>query len=220
MRKDQEAIAGERYIRNLIAEGEHQKLDFKFAVNDSRKIARSLVAFGNTEGGKLLLGVKDNGAIAGVRSEEEYFMLEAAAQLYCKPEIPIKAKNWLVEGKTVLEVDIPKMKAPCFVKDENNQWRAYVRVADQNILANRVLLEFWKRKKVPKGTFVEYSKAENELLNYLSSHSTISLSAFTKVAHITHTEAEDILVNLMSLGIIEIHLHEKGASYSLKEVHS
>lgn len=220
MRKDQEALAGERYIKNLIAEGEHQQLDFKFAVNDSRKIARSFVAFANTKGGKLLLGVKDNGALAGVRSEEEYFMLEAAAQLYCKPEIPIKAKNWLVEGKTILEVDIPKMKTPCFVRDEKNQWKAYVRVDDQNILANRVLLEFWKRKKVPSGTYVEYSKAENELLSYLSNHEKISLTAFTKLAHITHAEAEEILINLLSMGIIDIHLHEKGANYSLKEVHS
>ena len=56
------------YIEKLIEQGEHQHLDFKFAVNDSRKIARSLVAFANTTGGKLLIGVKDNGTIAGVRT--------------------------------------------------------------------------------------------------------------------------------------------------------
>jgi predicted HTH transcriptional regulator len=54
------------YIKNLIKQGEHQQLDFKFEITDSKKIARSLVAFANTDGGKLLIGVKDNGAIAGV----------------------------------------------------------------------------------------------------------------------------------------------------------
>ncbi|MCK4854687.1 MAG: ATP-binding protein, partial [Bacteroidales bacterium] len=60
-------------------------LDFKFEISDARKIARTLVAFSNTDGGKLLIGVKDNGKIAGIRSEEEYHMLEAAAELYCRP---------------------------------------------------------------------------------------------------------------------------------------
>ena len=60
-------------IEELIAQGEHQQLDFKFEVSDSKKIARTLSAFANTDGGRLLIGVKDNGAIAGVRSDEEYY---------------------------------------------------------------------------------------------------------------------------------------------------
>ena len=44
------------YISSLILEGEHQQQDFKFGITDSRKIARSLVAFANTDGGRLLIG--------------------------------------------------------------------------------------------------------------------------------------------------------------------
>jgi len=47
-------------IYKLIAQGEHQQQDFKYCISDSRKIARSLVAFANTDGGRLLVGVKDN----------------------------------------------------------------------------------------------------------------------------------------------------------------
>ena len=67
------------YIHSLIAEGEHQQQDFKFEISDARKIAKSLSAFANTEGGRLLIGVKDNGKIAGIRSDEEKYMMEAAA---------------------------------------------------------------------------------------------------------------------------------------------
>ena len=48
-------------IEALIEQGEHQQLDFKFEVSDSKKIARTLSAFANTDGGRLLIGVKDNG---------------------------------------------------------------------------------------------------------------------------------------------------------------
>ena len=69
------------YIHALIAEGEHQQQDFKFEISDARKIAKTLSAFANTDGGRLLIGVKDNGKIAGVRSEEEKYMIEAATLL-------------------------------------------------------------------------------------------------------------------------------------------
>jgi len=42
------------YIQKLIEQGEHQQLDFKFEISDSQKIARSLVAFANTDGGKII----------------------------------------------------------------------------------------------------------------------------------------------------------------------
>ena len=41
-----------------------------------------------------LIGVKDNGSITGINSAEEYHMLEAAANMYCRPEIHFKAKEW------------------------------------------------------------------------------------------------------------------------------
>ena len=66
------------YLQQLIAEGEHQQQDFKFEISDARKIARSLSAFSNTDGGRLLIGVKDNGRIAGVRSEEEIYKLNTS----------------------------------------------------------------------------------------------------------------------------------------------
>ena len=82
-----------KYIQSLIDQGENQVLDFKFEISDARKIARTLVAFSNTDGGKLLIGVKDNGKIAGIRSEEEYHMIDAAAELYCRPVVPFKVQK-------------------------------------------------------------------------------------------------------------------------------
>ena len=56
-----------RYIRNLISEGEHQQQDFKYRVSDAMKLAKSVSAFANTDGGRLLIGVRDDGNMSGVR---------------------------------------------------------------------------------------------------------------------------------------------------------
>src|ERR1035437_8606807 len=118
----------------MIAEGEHQQQDFKYCINDSRKIAISLVAFANTDGGRLLLGIRDNGSVAGVRSDEEYYMVEAAANLYSKPPILFHTQIWKAEGKTVLEINIHKsLERPHFAQDEKGKWLAYIRKGDQNI---------------------------------------------------------------------------------------
>ena len=80
--KNFRAIHDKEYILELIEEGEHEMQDFKFSISDSRKIARSISAFANHSGGRLLVGVKDNGNIAGIRSEEEFYMIEQAAEMY------------------------------------------------------------------------------------------------------------------------------------------
>ena len=98
----------DNYVQELILQGEHQQQDFKFEISDARKIAKSLSAFANTDGGRLLIGVKDNGKIAGVRSEEEAYMIESAANVYCSPEVRFSMTQHRVEGKVVLEVSIPE----------------------------------------------------------------------------------------------------------------
>ena len=204
------------YIQNLISQGEHQTLDFKFGITDSRKIARSMAAFSNAEGGTLLIGVKDNGAVAGVRSEEEYYMIEAAASMYCKPEIPFEAKSYNEEGKTVLEILIPKNDQEIhYAQDDQGKWLEYVRIDDQNILVNNIWIRVWKRGRLPKGTFITFTDHERLLLSSLLAKGNITLSAFCKLAAIPRKKAENILVNLISLKVVNMIFTDQGVLYGL-----
>ncbi|MEZ5198149.1 MAG: ATP-binding protein [Bacteroidales bacterium] len=206
------------YIHKLIAQGEHHQLDFKFEISDSRKIAKTFVAFANTDGGKLLIGVKDNGNIAGVRSEEEKYMSEAAAQMYCSPNVKFDHKEWVVDGKKVLEITIHKGdEKPYYALDEEDHWKVYIRVGDQNILANKVLINAWKRKARPEGTYINYSEKERLLLEYLEATEYISLSKFRKLANVSTYRAENILTNFLALDIIAVEISEKQIRYKLSK---
>lgn len=200
----------------LIAQGEHQQQDFKYCINDSRKIAKSLVAFANTDGGRLLVGVKDNGKIAGVQSEEEYYMVEAAAKIYSNPPIPFEVQQWEAEGKTVLEIQIEaSVNRPHYAENNERQWVAYIRRNDENILANRVLLKSWELQRNPEGLLFTYDDARKALVNYLETHSEITLSKFARIAQISRFTAEDILAEFLNLGCISIELHNTPVTYSL-----
>lgn len=206
------------YIKKLIEAGEGQHLDFKFEVNDSRKIARSLVAFANTSGGTLLIGVKDNGAIAGVRSEEEYFMLHAAATMYCKPEIKFSTHEWNIDKKRVLEITVQHDPDVLFrAMDNDGRWLVYVRVDDHNLLANRVYLQARRRREMKEGVYLAYTEKEKFLLGYLNNNASITLAKFIKLAGIAKRQAERILANFIALNIIDQVMTENGCFYKLKE---
>ena len=209
------------YIRELIARGENQHLDFKFEISDARKIARTLSAFANSDGGKLLIGVKDNGIISGIRTDEEEYMIESAAHLYCKPAIDYKLKKWNVDGRWVLEATIRKSQnRPHYAKDDEGNWIAFVRVADQNLQANRVLLKVWNNKNSKRGTLLKYGNEEKSLITYLERNPYITLSKFTRIAHTSRHIAETILVKMISLNILDVEVTEKAVMYKLRPEYS
>lgn len=207
---------GRDYIHELISQGEHQQQDFKFEISDARKIAKSLSAFSNTEGGRLLVGVKDNGKIAGVRSEEEMYMIEAAAKLYCKPQVNCQMFTHEAEGHTVLEVIIPKGDhAPYYAKDEDNRYKAYIRIKDENILASPVHLRLWQCAHTRKGAFIHYSVQEQQLLDYLTRNPRITLPQYCKLTGIPRPKAVNTLAKFISFGLIEPIYAEKTFYYQL-----
>ncbi len=205
-----------KYIADLIAGGESITLDFKFEISDSRKIAKTLVAFANTQGGKLLIGVKDNGKIAGVRTNEELFMIESAANLYSRPKIKYTVKPWSIGDKTIVELTVLQgNKKPYYAKDYDNSWKAYVRVADQNILADRVLIGVWKYRK-KRTVKISYSRKEQFLIDYLNENDGITFDEFVELAEISAAEAEKILIDFVMLDIITVEISEKKTVYKIK----
>ena len=201
-------------IVSLIEQGEHQQLDFKFEVSDSKKIARTLSAFANTDGGRLLIGVKDNGHISGIRSEEEYYMIEAASKMYTRPEVPFEATRWDINGKVVLEVYIaPSLDKPHTAPDKEDKYKAYIRVADENILANEVLALAWKKKCKPEGTLLKISKPVEVLFDYLEHNPYIHINQFCRIGRINYYTARNILSDLLAIDALQYVVEDKRIYY-------
>lgn len=192
------------YIHSLIAEGEHQRQDFKFEISDARKIAKTFSAFANTDGGRLLIGVKDNGKIAGVRSDEEQYMIEAAAQLYCRPEVEYRMQTYRVEGRSVLLVEIEESRQkPVYAKDETGKQLAYLRIRDENILATPVHLRVWQQSGSPVGELMEYTERERLLLELLQENDRLSLNRYCRLTRLSRRTAEHLLAKFVRYGIVE-----------------
>ncbi|MBN2636562.1 MAG: ATP-binding protein [Prolixibacteraceae bacterium] len=204
------------YIYKLIEEGEHQRQDFKYCINDSKKIARSLVAFANTNGGRLLIGVKDNGKIVGISTDEEYYMVESAAKIFSEPPINFSTKQWQVEGKTVLEITIePSEKKPHFAKDDNGKWLAYLRINDENVLAHKIQINVWKKQNSTKGIRFSYSDDEKFLIDFLHQNTTTSFSKYLRNANISRRKAENILTDFVLMDVVRMNTSKEGTIFKL-----
>lgn len=207
-------------IKRLILEGENVSLDFKKTISSAEKIAKTLVAFANNKGGKLLIGVADDGAIKGVKSEEEEkYMINKAAHQLCKPAIEPKFEEVYLDGKVVLVVDIPQSDSkPHYAMDENKKWWVYFRVKDKSILASKIIVDVLKQGNRETGQLIAYSEHEKKLLQYLEEHGRITLKEYSKLTRSAYKKAQKIMVSLILTGVILPHTSEKEEYFTVADL--
>lgn len=206
------------YVLRYIAEGEHQMQDFKMRIDDSKKIARTVSAFANTDGGRLLIGVKDNGSISGVRAEEELHMMEAAAKMYVNPPVDFSVQAWKVDGRTVLEVYIePSRSRPHLAQLHDGTWKAFVRHNDQNLLAPAVLLHVWKSDDTEKPQKYFHTEREKKIFTALNDSGQLTQNQLVKLTEIPRPAMTTLLARLIRWGLIEIVYQQDKPFYKLTE---
>ena len=175
-----------------------------------------MVAFANNEGGRLLVGVSDDGTISGVKSEEEEkYMLTQAAHLYCRPALELKFEEIRVEDKIVLVVEVPRSGTkPHYALAEDKKWWVYIRVNDKSVLASKIVVEVLKRENDEQGVLIEYSSKEKVLLEYLSENQRITSREYSSMLNLSRRNTQRILVSLVLSGVIRIHTTGKEEYYT------
>ena len=205
--KDLPHHKGRRLISELVAEGEHQHQDFKFAISDARKIARSISAFANAGGGRLLIGVKDNGTIAGVRNEEDVYVVEQAAQRYCRPAVEVEFTAYTVDSNiVVIKASIPQAaRRPVKCQEPDGSWRAYYRVDDENIVAHPLMVRAWQTTSSVK---FELTDEVSRMLECLDrDEKGFDVAELAQQIGISEHRCRTIIVSLAASGVIGFTYH-------------
>ena len=203
-----------RYLLSLIQEGEHQQQDFKYRVDDARKLARSVSAFANTDGGRLLIGVRDDGMIAGVKSEGEIHVMHQAAYKYCQPEASIRFDTYHADGKAVVMATIPPSdKRPVCAPDEDGRMRAYIRIKDENIVASPVLFKLWQESQQPQGALVAYDEDIRRLLGVMEA--SLTLNRLVRLVRLPRPRVVALLAHLIRFGTVKWEYIDQEFLFSL-----
>lgn len=216
MLKDFDQNISTRNLHELIAAGEHENQDFKYKISDSKKIARTLSAFSNTSGGRLLIGVRDSGQIAGVKDEDDIYMIESASEVWCKPAVPVVVYAHHIEGKTVWEILVEECKDKPVCVDESDGLRAYYRDRDENFRANSVLVELWRQEALNESkSAVRFSDQERKLVDYLKTYESASVSKSAKILGLNRRKSIEVLARLIRWDVIGWERTKDGFRYFL-----
>ena len=210
-------MSDKQYLQRLISEGEHQQQDFKYRVSDARKLAKSVSAFANTDGGRLLIGVRDDGQMSGVRSEEEIYMMHQAAYRYCRPEASIKFDTYHVDGRTIVVATVPPSdKRPIRALGSDDEPRAYIRIADENIVASPVHLAIWHDAQSPRGAMMTYSDHVRKILDTLRTEP-MTLNQLVRRSAIPRPKTITLLARLIRFNVVLCEHTEQQFLFRLRE---
>jgi len=208
-----------RRLATLISGGEGIRLEFKRKASFPDKIVKEMIAFANTNGGTVLIGVDDDGNMAGLRyPEEEAHVIQKAIQKYCRPLFEFEEHIILLSSKkSILRYDIPQSaKRPHHFRISSRKRETYIRVRDMSIKASHEMVEVVRRSRQAKNIQFTYGAHESALMRYLDDHPFITLGEFQELCGLDPFMASRKLVTLVLANVIRITPTEKGDLYSRK----
>jgi hypothetical protein len=206
-----------RQLRNLVSKGEGFQLEFKRKAAFPEKIVREMIAFANSKGGILLLGIGDDGSIPGLKHPEDESHVVMQALKKCKPQLPVR-ETFIPIGpnRSVIQYEVSEsIRKPHYFVTSELLKESFVRVEDKSIKASREMREIAKRSQKQKDIRFHYGEYERMLMQYLDQHHTITLKEFTELSGLKRFTASRKLILLVLADVLHITPHEKGDIFSL-----
>jgi len=194
-----------RIIEKWIEDGEGARIDFKTSISSLPKIAKSLVAFANSRGGRIVVGVEDKGAVLGVDVEGEKYQLEMAAERYTRPRVEMRFEELRYMDKVILVAEVAESKTkPHFALNKIGEERLLIRQLDKCVspdpLVKDVLLSGKMNNLHRTGS---YHRAKRNLIHYLKDHREISITTYQEQNELSETSAQRVLIDFLMDGFLK-----------------
>ncbi|NTV46536.1 MAG: ATP-binding protein [Chlorobiales bacterium] len=211
-------------LLRLVDRGEDIQTEFKRLVHSPEKIAKSMVAFANTSGGVILVGVDDDKRIVGIKSEKEIIeIIEEAGQNFIEPEVDFDLEIVEFKGRDVLMVTVEEspdkphfhlttVRDPHTLKKKTER-KVYIRNGSKNTAASKEIVSLMSAEKRPLR--ISYGENERTLFRYLDAYHRITLKEFSQLVNISSRRATKILISLVRAGVIHLHTEGKDHYYTL-----
>jgi ATP-dependent DNA helicase RecG len=100
-------MTDEAEVLKAISHGEGQRQEFKRLIDNLESIAGEIVAFANSDGGSLFVGVEDNGVIAGLSDMDSVFQsLSQICRDRCIPPVSPMIETFSFDGKPIVVLTV------------------------------------------------------------------------------------------------------------------
>ncbi|MFP4679225.1 MAG: RNA-binding domain-containing protein [Chitinispirillaceae bacterium] len=125
-------------LLEIIANGENSGIEFKRDDIRPEQLAKEVVALVNFQGGKILLGVDDNGSIPGLqRADVEEWVMNVISEKVHPSILPFYEEIRIDENTTVAVLTFPQGNSKPYVRRHNKAEEVFIRVGSTSRLATR-----------------------------------------------------------------------------------
>ncbi len=196
-----------RELQSIVMLGEGLQVEFKHKLPEWPKLMRELVAFANTQGGTVFIGVDDDGSIPGLKDPRE---IEEAIQLQLNDWVR-PAMEWhldvvaLSRKRAVVCIVVPRSKTkPHFALEDptDTVGHALLRIADSSVRASREAVELLRYEGRERDMKVEYGEKERILMQHLATAKSITVQEYASLAQIPKAAASRTLVHLVKSSLL------------------
>lgn len=112
-------------LQAIVRLGEDSKTQFKQSINSSDALAAEISAFANTKGGKLIIGVNDDGDIVGLSSDEVKVLNQMISNVCSQkidPSISVTTENIGYGEKIVVVINVPMGTNKFYMANGKDIW--------------------------------------------------------------------------------------------------
>ncbi|MCX6583360.1 MAG: putative DNA binding domain-containing protein [Candidatus Aminicenantes bacterium] len=139
-------------LNKLIKKGESKTIEFKETLSEGNNIAKTIIAFSNMAGGKIVIGVEDkSGKIIGIDDDQALDFPDKLSNIVhdkCHPFILPEIYLEYIDEKKILVVEIfPGAFKPYYLKQKGKKEGTYIRVGATNKPADMEMIMELERQK-------------------------------------------------------------------------
>lgn len=205
----------------LIEKGETLNCEYKLHFSSHEKMAKEIIAFANTSGGTLILGVDDDRRIIGVESEKtETELVLDTVNNYCNPPVEVTFEYFDINGKEIVVVSVPESKnKPHRIQDfkvelDIRTAQVYVRINDKSVPAGKEMIRVLRsHSSGPPLKKYSIGSIEKIIFKLLETTDSITVKDLSHAANISQRRASRSLVNLVRADLLLIHTNNNGVDY-------
>ena len=127
-KKEGESMVEKEYF------GEGKNIEFKREIpQNHEKFLKDIIAFSNTSGGKVIIGIEDKtNMVYGIGDQNPFKLSDNISNMIsdaCTPQIDPDITMMTLEGKTVLEIEVVAGKfRPYYIASKGKETTSYIRI--------------------------------------------------------------------------------------------
>ena len=192
----------EKELKQLIQTGEGYHLEFKESLDKS--FIEEICAFANSSGGKVLLGISNDGEIKGIKTDNNILsrIQDVVNRLEPKLDIKISISN------NIIIVDVPQGKEKPYGCSRGFFFR--IGPNSQKLTRNEIISFFQKEGRI------RFDELENGKANFKRDFDKVAFAKFIKMSNITPTINHNFLLKNLDCTLDNGQLTNAGVLFFTK----